>query len=177
MMTDDITDLKRQGNLQFAQRAYPDAERSFREIVRIAPDAHEGYVGLAKVLTAQGRIDEIINLVDPVIDRMASLQLLKYLAEAYRAAVLRGNTAVAGRAIALSERYLSERPDSVMLFYLGEIYEALGDPDRALQSYIKSLEIEPKDQLVYKRAVARAKKFGKPDAAARAEELWRSAKK
>jgi tetratricopeptide (TPR) repeat protein len=173
----DITSLKRQGNLLFAQRDYAGAERTFREILAIDPVATEGLVGVAKVLSAQEREDEVIALLDPVVDQTQSVQLLKFLAIAYRVAVLRGAMSLAPRAIALNERYLQQRDDPVEWFYLGEIFDAVGDRERALTTYKRAWELQRDDPQVYNRVVAAAKRAGRLDEVVEAQKLWAERRK
>jgi tetratricopeptide (TPR) repeat protein len=139
----DAPTLKREGNRLLAERKYDEAEDTFRALIRIAPSAPDGYVGLARVFDVDDRINDIIALIDPVVDHISSARLLKTAAIAYRMAVLRGWKAGVPRAIALHERYLTERGDAVVSFYLGELLLEQGEEVRAMDAYRKAWELQP----------------------------------
>ena len=168
------TDLKRQGNRLFADHAYGKAEEVFRQLIKAAPEAPEGYVGLVKVLDVQDRIEEIIQTLEPIASRIQSPQLLKLLADAYRMLVFRGNPHMADRAIEVHQQYLKQRSDPVAWFYLGDLlFELKKNYIDALTAYRHAWEAHPSDEDAYKRFIQAAKKLGRLDEIRTAEARWR----
>lgn len=168
----DVVDIKRQGNRLIAERRYEEADETFRRLIQIAPLAPEGYIGLAKVLDVDDRIDEIIALIDPVVDRIDSALLLKTLATAYRMAVLRGQPVNVRRAIDLHERYLKQREDAVATYYLGELYEKHEDDVRALESYRKAWQLQSDYPDAYQAYRKVALRLGRTADVAEGERRW-----
>jgi hypothetical protein len=63
-------DLKHAGNRAVAKRDLEAAEGAFRDLIKRAPESVEGYLGLAKTLERAHRDDEIVELLEPVVERL-----------------------------------------------------------------------------------------------------------
>lgn len=160
----DLVEMKRRGNVLFAERKYAEAEACFREMIRRKPELADGYVGLAKVLDGRGDVEGIVRELAPVWGQLGSTQVLKYLSTAYRALVFRGHFEHMDDAIRVGRAYLDKREDPVALAYLADIYfEGRNDFESALALYKRALAVDPRDEAAFNRAVKAAEKLGKLD--------------
>ena len=162
---DDVIDLKRQGNRLLAERKYEEAEAMFRRLIEISPSAPDGYVGLARAFDVDDRIDEIIALIDPVVDQIDHARLLRTLLTACRMAVFRGAKDGAARAIELHERYLQQRDDATVAFYLGELLLEQGEEVRAMHAYRKAWELRRDYEDAHRAYLALSRRLGDDPAA------------
>jgi tetratricopeptide (TPR) repeat protein len=172
-MNDHALRLKREGNRALARRDYEASAEAFRELIQLAPEASEGYLGLAKVLERTHEHQAVIDLLEPVISKVKSPGLKKALGDAYRVLANRGQKPAASRAIDLYEDYLSQRKDPVTLFYLAGLYRLEKDYERALALFRESWSLDPGSRSVYSAALDCARRLGH-DEDVKEIETWRS---
>jgi tetratricopeptide (TPR) repeat protein len=64
------------GNCLMAQHRLPEAVDEFRELLRVRPNDHNGYIGLSRALTGQGKFDEAIAVLRRAIElKIAAKQM------------------------------------------------------------------------------------------------------
>src|SRR5262249_7685645 len=140
-LTGRALELKRAGNRALAARDYGASERDFRLLIETAPDAVDGYLGLAKLFDRRHRQEETIRLLEPKVSRLDSPGILKALGDAYRVLGARGDREAIKKAIDYYDRYHRQRVDAVTLFYKGELLAELGELPRAFDALRLSLTI------------------------------------
>jgi tetratricopeptide (TPR) repeat protein len=157
-------DLKHAGNRAIAKRDLNVAEGAFRELIKVAPESAEGYLGLARTLERAHRHDEIVEVLEPVVEHLKTPGITKAVADAYRVLANRGNALAALHAIRYYEAYRKTRNDPVSLYYLGELYrEHVKDYERALDALKESLKSDPTSPTVLAAAIASAQRLGRDD--------------
>ncbi len=126
-----------------ANRDYPAAIQTYREIIRQYPLETEGYWRLARLLSGEGHTDEAIDVArqglaaDP-----ESKDLYNILGS------LLSSVGKHQEAIAAHQRYLALAPSEPNSSdSLGLTYQWAGDRDRALENFSRALEINPKFEI------------------------------
>lgn len=173
-MSERNTELKRQGNRALAARRYGEARTAFNALVAESPSSPDGYLGLAKTLEREHDHRSIISLIEPVVEEIRTPGLRRALADAYRVLANQGDGTAVDPAIKWYLAYLSERPDPVGHFYLGELYrEHKHDDVSALEHLKKSWSLDPGSRTVYQAALVSAKRLGRLDEVRELMEAWR----
>jgi tetratricopeptide (TPR) repeat protein len=122
----------------------PDAAvASYRRALAVQPDHQDALAGLAHVLDRRGRYEEALALLAPQLERHdAGSELVITAAQAERHL---GRSEAAGRLL----EGLLERPGLAAaarlrsLFNLGEVYDDLGEYDRAFERYREANGLKP----------------------------------
>jgi tetratricopeptide (TPR) repeat protein len=174
MVPDEVLlELKRTGNRKLAQRDYQSAAECFERLIREVPDAREGYIGLAKTLERRGRVSEVISLLQPVVDKIESDQIVRLLADAYRALAFRGDSTKVDCALKYYERYHRNRLDPVTLQYQGDLYREKRDYGAALRSYRAAWDLEPRNRKAYMSVLNCLRQLRRPDEIELMKSLWK----
>jgi len=123
------------------KKDYPQAERHFREAVRVQPDHATTYWNYGNMLMEARRPDEAIEQYQKAATLAPhNADMLASLASAYSA---KGQLA---KAVEQYRHALQIDPRSVKAACeLGAIDTQLGNPDEAIQLYLKALEAEPEN--------------------------------
>jgi len=141
------------GGQYFNLEDFGRAESFSREAHRREPSSPRFALGYARVLLAQGRLQETRDVLEPFITGGgAEATALEFMAEACR------GLGEYPRAARVYDDYLKRFGVKLsVLNGLGECYLRTGDTDKALAVWEKSLELNP-DQDEIKKAVAEIKK-------------------
>lgn len=173
-MNEQATELKRAGNRLWAAKDYDGAKKAFSALVELEPHEPDGYLGLAKIFEMDNDYHSILHLIEPIVDRIKSAQLLKRLGDAYRVLVYRGQRQYVEPAIKFYEEYHLERKDPVTLFYLAEIYrERKKDYERALSLYRESWDHDLRSRPAYTGVLTCLKFLGRQQEIESIKELWK----
>jgi tetratricopeptide (TPR) repeat protein len=173
-LSERITELKRQGNRALTARKYEEARAAFSALISESPESPEGYLGLAKTLERTHDHRSIISLIEPVVSRMRTPPLLRTLGDAYRVVANQGDPTAVDPAIRWYTAYLTERPDAVVYFYLGELYREHKHDDIAALEHLKaSWSLDPGSRTVYQAALASAKRLGRLDEVRQLMDAWK----
>lgn len=135
------------GGLHQGEEKWSDAEKNFRNAIRLQPDNNEARFALAQLFTQTGRHDEAFTIFEDILQ--ANPQHYASLYQIGRVAALSGKRLDRGEA-ALRE-YLASPVRAVGLpshahawHRLGNVLEHKGDAAGAREAYVKALEFDPK---------------------------------
>lgn len=119
------------------------ATKAYQEILAKWPERYEVYFGLANVLSLQGRSAEAQQVFRDLEDRFGSNEEL--VAREYDM-LIQGDQVEAARD--LLERAIAEHPEETQYYgMLAEVYQELGEQDKALAMYEKALALDPDDSM------------------------------
>jgi tetratricopeptide (TPR) repeat protein len=168
-------ELKREGNRQLVAGDLASAEAKFRQLIRIAGDRADGYVGLAKVLERSDRFEEVVDLLDAAYKRFDSAQLIRQLGDAHR--VLAERSSGSGMHLELAIRRYNEyhlrRRDPVTLFYLGHLlFDYKHDFEGALRSFRESWDLDPRSLQAYQGVIRVLQRLQRPEEVDLMKKLW-----
>jgi predicted TPR repeat methyltransferase len=182
---------------------FPEAERAYRQLLRIDPECLEALHLLGRLAHSQGRTDEAIGLLEQVLElqpgNVAALNDLgNLLREAGKleeaAAVFRDllrrqpRDAVAhinlgvvlqdqGRSSEAEAAYrqaIADRPGYAGAHAcLGNLLKRRGNLAEAAQAYRRAIELDPEDVKTYRNLVATLRRQNKPDEAREMLRRWR----
>jgi tetratricopeptide (TPR) repeat protein len=132
------------GRYYYTAQHFAMAEREFREVVRLQPEAVKGYDNLALALEAQSKDEEAIECYRKAID-LAEQQHLKtewpYLNLA-KFLLAKGH---ADESLSLARKAGEKNPRSAEVYYVqGKALQRIGKDDEAVQALLRSIEIDPK---------------------------------
>lgn len=176
-MADALSDLRRTGNRLLVQRDLAGAEQSFRELITRYPDEQDGYAGLATVLERSDRHEELVELLEQVVDRIPTQQLLRVLGDACRVLANRGKSEFVDRAIDYYERLHTLRTDPVTLYYHADLlYKKREDFEGALACYRMSWDADHRSQQAYMGVLNCLRKLGRADEIDQMKALWQERK-
>ncbi|MFA5411165.1 MAG: tetratricopeptide repeat protein [Candidatus Omnitrophota bacterium] len=111
----------------------------YRHILKFSPDNYIARINLASVYSGQGRYDEAIAELEPLIAKKeASWAALLQMANVYLA---KGEI---NQAVEYCEKSIAINPHSGQAYYnLGLLYEIQGKEKESLDAYLKALQINP----------------------------------
>jgi tetratricopeptide (TPR) repeat protein len=172
-----LRELKHKGNRALVAKRYEEAVAAFRAATEMCPQMEEGYLGLSRVFERTHQHERIIDLLQPVVERLDTASLLKTLGSAHRVLANRGESAHVDAAIACYEKYLDKRKDAVVLYYLAELYrEHKQEFRRAYDLLLQSWECDPGSRTVYLSALNCATRLGRLDEVSRLKEMWKQSR-
>ena len=124
---------------------YPEAERQARRALELSPDSPEalnfiGYMWADRntnLVEARAMIEKAVK-AEP--DNAAYLDSLGWVM--FRQGELKPALDYIQKAIELNKD-----PDGTLQEHLGDLYQAMGDKDKAREAWRKSIEIEPRDEV------------------------------
>lgn len=129
--------LRELGALYVATRQFERAISSFNRLRDLTPDQAEGFFSLGVAYRAAGRTREAIDAFQAAVKRNPhDVPTLTQLAETLYAANQ------AEQAISVLQRALTiKRTDPQLYYTLGQMYNAIGQPDRANEAYRMYAEV------------------------------------
>jgi tetratricopeptide (TPR) repeat protein len=126
------------GLLHQQRRQYAEAVTRFRRAVEIDPRETDAHFQLGRIAREQGRLQEAIDHFGTVVtqdDKHAQSEVWREVGATYLAASM-----FAEARDALT-RYIERRPfDPEGLYYLGETYRQMGEPERAREAFRQCVE-------------------------------------
>jgi tetratricopeptide (TPR) repeat protein len=132
----------RLGAANLAASHYPEAEKSFRELVIAGDPLPTSYVGLAQVLMRTGRADEAASELENARQRLGPNFLISY----FRGLAL-SRTANPSEAVAAFQEALQANPDSAEAHLgLGKTELSLGNASAAVIQLEETLRLSPDNQ-------------------------------
>lgn len=123
------------GSLYFSEGQREDALKDFEDAVKYGADSYEIYVGIAELLTAHGEKEEAASYLE---------KALKISGKGAESNTWRGRIYLLQEDYENAKKELEqalEKEEPDVSLYLGELYEATGDADKAeefFKSYVES---------------------------------------
>jgi tetratricopeptide (TPR) repeat protein len=119
------------------------ATKAYQDIVKQWPDRYEVYFGLAGILAEQKKLPEAKQVFRDLEARFGSNEEL--VTREYDMLVTAG---AYEDARALLEKTIAAHPDQTTYYgMLAEVYEQLGQKEKALETYQKALALDPSDSM------------------------------
>jgi tetratricopeptide (TPR) repeat protein/HEAT repeat protein len=132
--------------VQLHERRFPDAERTLRRVIELAPGDGESYLGLERVLVQQGKLDDAIAVlaklvqVEPKRARETYQRMAQYALQVYKDA----------DAITYAARAVELNPDDAEGHRrLGDMYRTRQDAEHAIVEYRAAIAKNERNYIVY----------------------------
>jgi len=124
---------------------YTDAEKCFQECLKLAPDFSEAMNYLGYMWAEHDeKLDQARELIEKAVK--AEPKNAAYL-DSLAWVLYKQKQPQEALPYALKAAELSEKPDADVYDHIGDIYEALKQPEKAREAWRKSLSLEPKDEV------------------------------
>jgi len=168
-----IDDLRRHGNLLMAERKSLEALAVFEQLISAFPESPHGYDGAARALSGLGRYEEVLSRFEEVAMRLRYPRLLLTVADAARVLEARGQRLLKAKVVVLYEEVVKVKEDAVARWWLGQLYRQLNEDEKAIASFRRAWELDPRNANAYKAMLNLLREQGRSNEIDEAKRLWK----
>ena len=139
LMAQSLDDLWKSGNAAQSLGKYEDAEKIWKQVIKIDPNNSGAYNNLGNALSDQKKLEEAITAYRKAIELDP-----KFAAAYYNLGVVLSDLGKKEDAIAAYRQAIKLQPDADAYNNLGNALDDLGKKEEAINAYRKAIELDPK---------------------------------